>query len=448
MPLKLFGTDGIRGHSGDFPIDKTGSRQIGFVVAQTLAKRVDSPQVVIGRDTRKNGDKLQENLCKGLISGGAKTVCAGVCPTPAVVSLLFQNRADAGIMISASHNPPEYNGFKIFNAEGCKIPDEIEREIEECFEKLNEPPPESENSLNSNEKSKWHETYSRFLENSVKDARDFSQIQIALDCANGAMFEIAPEVFEKTGAKLSVIGIEPNGENINKGCGSLETASLGNEIRQSSALFGASLDGDGDRVSFCDENGNEVDGDIILALFAREMLKNGTLKKPQIVATVMSNKGLEIFLEEIGIKLFRANVGDRNVADMMRNSGVNFGGEQSGHLIFSDHSTNGDGLLAALLMADIVKKNNKPLSRLLPEFELFPQTLKNVKISRGEPFDTIPGLPETVAKLEKQLGKTGRILIRYSGTEPLARILIEGENSDAIEQAASELAGIIERRIG
>ncbi|WP_462137414.1 phosphoglucosamine mutase [Candidatus Mycalebacterium sp.] len=448
MPLKLFGTDGIRGHSGNFPIDKIGSRKIGFVIAQTLAKQVDAPQVVIGRDTRKNGDKLQEALCKGLISGGATTVCAGVCPTPAVVSLIFQNRADAGIMISASHNPPEYNGFKIFNAEGFKIPDEIEREIEERFEKLSEPPPEPEKPVNSNEEPKWREAYSRSLESSAKGVRDFFEIKIALDCANGAMSEIAPEVFEKTGAKLSVIGREPDGKNINKGCGSLETALLGHEIRQSGALFGAALDGDGDRVAFCDENGNEVDGDIILALFAREMFKNGMLKKPQIVATVMSNKGLEIFLEEIGIKLLRTNVGDRNVADMMRSSGVNFGGEQSGHLIFSDHSTNGDGLLAALLAADIVKKNNKPLSRLLPKFELFPQILKNVKISRREPFDTMPELPQTVAKLEKQLGKSGRILTRYSGTEPLARILIEGENSDAIEQAASELAGIIERRIG
>ncbi|MGI9559070.1 MAG: phosphoglucosamine mutase [Thermodesulfobacteriota bacterium] len=445
---KLFGTDGIRGRSGSFPIDGEGARKIGAAIARSLTKLSPSaPSVVIGRDTRKCGGELQENLCLGLSSLGVGAVCAGVCPTPAVVSLLLAGGADAGIMISASHNPPQYNGFKVFNSEGMKIPESLEDEIQGGFEKMKNSPPPSGGAAPP-ENSAWREIYSSGLNASVPGGRDLSGVKVSLDCANGATSEIAPEVFDKTGAKITSIGREPDGNNINSGCGSLDTERLGEEVRRSGAAFGAALDGDGDRIAFCDERGNEVDGDLIIALFAREMLESGKLKKPRVVTTVMSNKGLELFLEDIGIEVVRTDVGDRNVAEMMKKEAVNFGGEKSGHLIFSDHSTNGDGLLSALLAADILKKKNTPLSGALPEFELFPQVLKNVRVARREPFASMDGLSSAVARREKQLGKSGRIHIRYSGTEPLARVLVEGENAPSVMETADEISEIIDKNAG
>ncbi len=448
MPAGLFGTDGIRGISGLFPVDKRGAGKIGSAIARVFLKKGGESRVVIGRDTRKRGKTLQENLCGGLMSGGAKTVCAGICPTPAIVSLLLEQKADAGIMISASHNPPEYNGFKIFNSKGFKIDRNVETEIENVFEELKDAPALESSERKVAENSAWRQIYSCSLESSVCGKRNLSGIKIALDCGNGAMFEIAPEVFEKTGAQLSHTGREPDGENINKGCGSLETGRLAEDVKKNGAFLGAALDGDGDRVTFCDENGNEVDGDRIIALFAREMLENGTLKKPCVVTTVMSNKGLELFFEKNGIHMLRTDVGDRNVAEAMKRENINLGGEKSGHLIFSDHSTNGDGLLAALFVADIVKRKNKPLSQILPEFEMFPQILKNVRVSRRKEFELISGLPETVAKLEKQLGKGGRIHLRYSGTEPLARILVEGASQNSVEKTVDEISAVIESSVG
>lgn len=403
--------------------------------------------MVVGRDTRKGGDELQNGICRGLAGAGARAVCAEICPTPAIVSLILESGADGGVMVSASHNPPEYNGFKLFNSGGLKIPEETEAEIEREFNKPRDLPPWN----GEKENGEWKTAYRKVLGASAPDTpggRDCSGIKIALDCANGAMSEVAPEVFEKTGASLYTIGCEPDGSNINSNCGSLQTAALGREVKRRGAAFGAALDGDGDRVSFCCENGGVVDGDRIIALFAREMSENGTLKKPAVAATVMSNKGLELFLESIGIKMARTAVGDRNVADAMKKEGLNFGGEQSGHLIFSDYSTGGDGLFAALLVADMVKKKNKPLSLILPEFDLFPQVLKNVRVAERKPFDSMPGLGEIVSSWEKKLGAAGRIHIRYSGTEPLARALVEGEDESAVNCAAGEIAEIIKRAGG
>lgn len=450
MPMeKLFGTDGIRGLSGLFPIDEPGSRKIGAAVGETFRRKTRSPRVVIGRDTRKHGLLFQEEFCKGLASRGATISSVGVCPTPAVVAILLESGGDAGVVVSASHNPPEYNGFKIFNSEGLKIPDNIESEITKNFENLKgdiSVPTDPETAREEN--TDKFRTYESLLEASKSGRRDLSGVKIALDCANGAMYRIAPKVFEKTGAEVTAVGCEPNGTNINKGCGSLETALLGQTVKKCGAALGVALDGDGDRVSFCDEKGNEVDGDLIIALFALEMLKDGKLAKPRIAATVMSNKGLERFLESIGIEMVRAEVGDRQVTDIMRKETINFGGEKSGHLIFSDYSTSGDGLLSALLAADMIKKKDKPLSQILPKIEMFPQILRNVRIAEREPPDSIPGLSEAREQFERHLGKGGRIHIRYSGTEPLVRVLVEGENAHMVEETADRIAGIIERRLG
>ncbi len=392
---------------------------------------------------------MSGNCAKGSPLAERKHCQRGVCPTPALAVLVVESGADAGIMVSASHNPPEYNGFKIFNPKGFKIPESAEREIEKNFERLEGgrfAPADLKAAPGKIPNGKG--AYVSLLGSCATGGRDFSGMKIALDCANGAMCEIAPEVFEKTGAEMALIGCEPDGENINKGCGSLETAPLGETVRRSGAAFGAALDGDGDRVAFCDEKGNEIDGDLIIALFAREMSERRTLKKPRVATTVMSNKGLEIFLESIGIEMPRADVGDRHVADLMKKEGINFGGEKSGHLIFSDFSTSGDGLLAALLVADIVKRKNMPISQIVPKVELFPQILKNVRVSEKEPPEEMPGLPQARTELEKRLGAGGRIHIRYSGTEPLARILVEGKSADAVSAAAREIAGIVERRVG
>ncbi len=447
-PEKLFGTDGIRGISGEFPVNESGSRAIGFAVTKVLKKQANVPRIAVGRDTRKRGDLLQRKICTGIASCGGKIIRADICPTPAIVALVLESRADAGVMISASHNPPEYNGFKIFNSKGLKIGLSEESEIQKKFEKLKYDTPTDGLKTIPEEKPDWEKTYSSSLDTSAREGRDFSGMTICLDCANGAMFKIAPKVFEKTGAKMFLTGTEPDGKNINKDCGSLETSLLGKMVRESGAAFGAALDGDGDRVAFCDENGNEVDGDIIIALFAREMLENGALKKPLVATTVMSNKGLEIFLQKTGIEIVRTDVGDRNVSDIMRKELINFGGEKSGHLIFSDYSTNGDGLLAALLIADIVKKKNKPFSQILPQFELFPHILANLRVAQREPFDQMPGLTEEIPKLEQYLGNGGRIHMRYSGTEPLARILVEGKNHRAVREAADKIVDIVERRVG
>ena len=430
--------------SGAFPVSAEGARKVGFAIAEILKRNKPAPLVAVGRDTRKCGAGLQDEICRGLTGAGARVVCAGICPTPAVVSLIIESGADAGIMVSASHNPPEYNGFKVFNSDGLKIPQEAEAEIESEFEKPGDLPP----PRNGEENGLWKTVYGDALGGSAPEGRDFSGIKIALDCANGAMSEIAPEIFEKTGAALYTIGCEPDGDNINSGCGSLQPAALGREVRRRGAAFGAALDGDGDRVSFCCENGREVDGDKIIALFAAAMVENKTLKQPSVAATVMSNKGLEIFLENMGLKMVRTAVGDRNVADAMKKEGLNFGGEKSGHLIFSDYSTGGDGLLAALLMADMVKEKNKPLSLILPEFDLFPQVLKNVRVRERKSFDSMPGLRGLVAAREKKLGRAGRIHIRYSGTEPLARVLVEGEDESAVNSAAEEIAETIKRAEG
>lgn len=447
---KLFGTDGIRGLSGSFPINGSGSRKIGAAIAKTLGKNSRSIRsAAVGRDTRKGGDLLLEELRRGLSLCGVKTFSTGVCPTPALVAFSLENGADAGIMISASHNPPEYNGFKIFNSEGFKIPHGTEKEIEKKFAELKEfPPSPADLKANGGENFDRFGAYISLLENSAPGKRDFRGIKIALDCANGAMCEIAPKVFEKTGAEMAVIGCEPDGENINKGCGSLETSPLGQTVKRHGAAFGAALDGDGDRVAFCDEKGKEVDGDLIIALFAQEMSESGRLRNPYIATTVMSNKGLEIFLKSIGIGTFRTDVGDRHVADLIKKEAINFGGEKSGHLIFPDHSTNGDGLLSALLVADIVKIKNKPLSQIVPKIKLFPQILKNVRVFEREPLNSVPGLSDARIKLEKLLGNGGRVHIRYSGTEPLARILVEGEDGRKVVAAADEIAGIIERELG
>ena len=428
----MFGTDGIRGLSGVFPVSDEGATRVGAAVARVLKKNTPSPLVAVGRDTRKCGAKLQDEVCAGLAGAGARVVCADVCPTPAIVSLIRETGADGAIMVSASHNPPEYNGFKIFNSEGLKIPKSVETEITDAFEAA------PERGRPAVVAADWKIPYGASL-----GGIDLSGVKAALDCANGAMFEIAPAVFEKTGAILSLIGCDPDNGEINTGCGSLQTDSLGEEVRRSGAALGAALDGDGDRVAFCCESGADVDGDRVIALFARELLENNTLKKPLVVATVMSNKGLEIFLEQIGIGLVRTDVGDRNVANEMRKQGINFGGEKSGHLIFSNYSNGGDGLLASLLATEVVKKKEMPLSEIVPQFDLFPQVLKNVQISSQKPFDSIPGLSKLVSAHNKILGKAGRIHLRYSGTEPLARVLVEGENGDVVHTVAEEIAEVL-----
>ncbi|MCB5248025.1 phosphoglucosamine mutase [Trichlorobacter sp.] len=448
---KLFGTDGVRGVANVHPMTTEMAMQLGRAAAYIF--KSSGPRrhrIVIGKDTRLSGYMLESALLAGICSMGVDVLLVGPLPTPGIANITKSMRADAGVVISASHNAFQDNGIKFFSADGFKLPDEIELKIEKLIDskKIDSLRPTATEVGKAFRIDDAAGRYIVFLKNSFPADLDLSGLKIVLDCANGAAYKVAPAVFEELGAEVIPLGVRPNGSNINAGCGSLHPEVISEAVKQHQAHIGIALDGDADRVIVCDEFGNEVNGDQIMAICATDMLARKTLKKKTLVATVMSNMGLDIALRKAGGKIIKTAVGDRYVVEEMRKGGYNLGGEQSGHLIFLDNNTTGDGVLAALQLLAVMRRREKPLSELAEVMIPLPQVLVNVRVRERKDIMTLPSVAKTIRDVEQKLGDEGRVLIRYSGTEPLLRIMLEGQDKYEITTWANEIGDLVKQQIG
>ena len=446
---KLFGTDGVRGIANE---TLTGSLayQLGRAGAYVLTKEMDhAPKILVGMDTRLSGDMLESALVAGICSMGAHAVLAGIVPTPAVAYLVRKYKLDAGVVISASHNPMEYNGIKFFNKDGYKLRDELENEIEDIiFHHLDELPSPTGGGIGTKLISDDAvEDYIQFLTKSTS-AR-FDGIKVALDCANGAAYKVAPISILNLGASMCIIHNEPDGTNINDGCGSTHMEDLKKFVVENGADIGFAFDGDADRCLAVDEKGNLIDGDKILAICGLAMKEKGMLKKDTIVGTVMSNLGLTMMGRKEGIEILQTNVGDRYVLEKMMEGGYNIGGEQSGHIIFLDHNTTGDGVLTAIQLLTVMKETGKKASELASVMETMPQVLVNAKVNNDRKNDylEVEEIRQAIDRLSDVFAEDGRVLIRTSGTEPLVRVMIEGKDLAKMEEEAKALAALIEAHL-
>lgn len=447
---KYFGTDGIRGVASVPPLDPENLVRIGKSIARIFLRRKGKHQILIAKDTRLSGYMIETALSAGITAMGADVLLVGPIPTPGAAYLTKSMRADAGIMISASHNPFEDNGIKIFGADGYKLPDEQEVEIESLLDSgalstMNAEPTEIGKATRINDAVG---RYTVYLKEAFPRECSLEGIKIGIDCANGAGYVVAPQTLKELGADVVARGISPTGRNINAGFGSLYPEVVSKLVTEQNLQIGVSLDGDADRCIIVDEKGYVLDGDIILALCAADLKKRGLLAHDTVVATVMSNLGLEKFLSARGVKVERAQVGDRYVLEMMTRGGYVLGGEQSGHTIFINHSTTGDGILTALMVLAIMCREQKPLSELRKDFVKFPQKLINIPVSSKPPFESIDSIHSVIKKKEEQLKQNGRVLVRYSGTENKARVMVECEHEDQCKQHAMDIAEVIERELG
>ncbi|MDR1045848.1 MAG: phosphoglucosamine mutase [Candidatus Adiutrix sp.] len=449
---QLFGTDGIRGVVNQFPMTAEFALNLGRAVAHFLNQKVISrrPKVVVGKDTRLSGYMLEEALTSGLLSQGADVFLAGPLPTPGIAFLTTGLRADAGVVISASHNPYQDNGLKIFAADGFKLPDDLELRLEDYLDStvLDRHRPRPDGVGRADRIDDAVGRYVVFLKSTFPRSLNLEGLTVVLDCANGAAYRAAPMVFEELGAKVHLYGARPDGLNINLGVGSLHPELCAKKVVDCGADLGLALDGDADRAILVDARGQVLDGDQIMNLCARNLHKNGRLNKATVAATVMSNLGLEIALGRAGISLVRTPVGDRYVVERLRRDGLNFGGEQSGHLIFLDHGTTGDGILAALQTIAAMKEEGRPLAELARLMEPLPQILLNVRAARPGEAGRNEALARQAAKVEARLGRRGRMVLRPSGTEPVVRIMVEGEDQDEIKALAEETAELVARELG
>lgn len=438
---KYFGTDGIRGTANKFPMTAEIALKVGMAVGAKFTKGAHRHRVVIGKDTRLSGYVIEPALTAGLAAVGMDVFLVGPVPTPAVSMLTRSIRADIGIMISASHNPYHDNGIKIFTHDGRKLSDELEKEIEALIDGDTTPfLAKSENLGRVKRLDDASNRYIEFVKNSFPKDKSLTDLKIVVDCANGAAYNIAPKIFWELGADVVAIGTEPNGFNINEKCGSTHPEALCKKVLEEKADIGIALDGDADRLLVVDEKGNAIDGDQLIALIAEKLHDSGNLKRDTVVITQMSNLALENYLNYIGVSTIRAQVGDRYVLEEMRKNGCNFGGEQSGHIVLSDHSTTGDGLVAALQVLAILCETKKPASEVLKLFTPFPQLLKNVKFdtSKGDPMQN-KSLQDFIEEKSQELGNEGRILVRKSGTENLIRVMAEGKDKKQIEKIVEEI---------
>jgi phosphoglucosamine mutase len=448
---KLFGTDGIRGTANIHPITTDIAMKIGRAVAYMFKNRRGShPRILIGKDTRLSCYMLENALAGGICSMGVDVLLLGPMPTPAIAFLTTNMRADAGVVISASHNLFQDNGIKLFSGDGFKLPDELEKQIEELMDSkiLTESQPTGQDVGKAVRIDDAPGRYIVFVKNTFPKDLALDGLRIVLDCANGATYKVAPAVFEELGAKVTKLGVSPNGTNINYRCGAVYPELMQKAVVEHKADIGIAFDGDGDRLIVVDEKGSVVDGDHIMTICAYDMIDKGRLNFNTVVATVMSNMGLEIALENKGGKLVRTQVGDRYVVEAMRQAGYNFGGEQSGHLVFLDHITTGDGILASLQLLAIMQKKERALSELARTMDSFPQVLHNVRLREKKALDEIAGLRELQDQLEKDLKHRGRILVRPSGTEPVIRIMVEGENEEQIQAMAMTMGNHVESVCG
>ncbi|WP_028571380.1 phosphoglucosamine mutase [Desulfonatronum lacustre] len=445
MRKGLFGTDGMRGQVNIFPMLPEIALRLGLAVGQMLRNGSRRHRVVIGKDTRLSGYVFETALTSGFCAAGMDVYLVGPMPTPAISFLTRNMRADVGVVISASHNPFMDNGIKLFDNLGFKLADAMEDSISELILSPDTdweyPQPENVGKAARIQDSLGR--YLVFLKNTIPSTMTFDGVKVVLDCANGATYKVAPLLFEELGAKVEEIGTEPDGLNINRKCGSLYPELVAHRVLESGADIGLALDGDGDRLIVTDEQGTVLDGDQIMAICAQDMMQNGTLPGNTLVATVMSNMSLELFMRDHGGRLLRTPVGDRYVVEAMRREGAVFGGEQSGHLIFLNHCTTGDGILAALQLMRIMQEKGKPLSELAGQLKPFPQVLVNVHVERKIPFEQSPEVAKAVAEAEEKLGARGRVLLRYSGTEPVARVMVEGEDSVLVQRLADELVDVL-----
>lgn len=447
---KLFGTDGVRGVANVYPMTTEMAMQLGRAAAYIFKNGHRRHRIVIGKDTRLSGYMIENALVAGICSMGVDVLQVGPLPTPGIAYITSSMRADAGVVISASHNPFQDNGIKFFFKDGFKLPDEIELKMEELIfsKKIDSLRPIATEVGKAYRIEDAVGRYVVFLKSTFPKELDLTGLKIVVDCANGAAYKVAPAVLQELGAEVIAIGVKPTGTNINDNCGSLHPEVLSEAVKEHQADLGIALDGDADRVIFVDEFGNGVDGDQIMAICGTYLLRQKKLKKSTLVATVMSNMGLDIAMKKAGGKVIKTAVGDRYVVEEMLRGGYNLGGEQSGHMIFLDYNTTGDGMLSALQLLTIMQREQKPLSELAEVMIPLPQVLMNVRVSEKKDIMTIPEIATLVKSVEEQLGGEGRILIRYSGTEPLLRVMMEGQDKYKITTWTREIIDLVEKKLG
>jgi len=446
MAKQLFGTDGIRGIPGEYPLDDATLDRVGKSVGNYLRKEVGRPRVLIGRDTRESGQHIAERIAGGLASAGAEPVSAGVLTTPGVAWLVNQEGFAAGVVISASHNPYHDNGVKLISSSGMKFPDAVEHHLEGFILAGNGTKP-SASAVHINGDETLHEDYLAGLRKAVFPGANLARMKIVLDCANGAASKLAPALFRSIGASVTAINNSPDGKNINSGCGSLHPEAMQKKVVETGSALGVAFDGDADRAIFASGSGKLVDGDGVLLAAGRFLKSTGQLKGDVIVGTTMANLGLERALAKSGLALVRTAVGDRYVLEEMLRIGANLGGEQSGHILFLDDATTGDGMLTALKMASLISIEG-PLDGLVSDMKIFPQKIVNVRVGSKPPMESLPEVSRLLTQAEATLGNSGRIVLRYSGTEPLARVMVEAEHEDDVRRWTDSIANALRTSIG
>ncbi len=444
---KLFGTDGIRAVAGEAPLDQKTIYAVGLALAHQLNGSHAQPKVLLGMDTRESSDWIRAIISAGLREGGAQVENAGVVTTPAIAFLARQHGFSAGVVISASHNPWQDNGIKVFGGDGYKLPDETELRIEaEIFKRLEAiEMPRVATAPGVNEK--YRKDYEQFLR-SAFPGLNLNGLRVVLDCANGAASAIAPELFAHLGGTTHLTHASPDGRNINANCGALHPEVVAAETKNLQADLGVTFDGDADRAMFADAHGNVVNGDAIMLLAARDMKERGILRNDTVVATTMSNMGLEAALRRDAIRMLRAPVGDKYVLERMQQEQASLGGEQSGHILFPHLATTGDGLLTSLVVLDVIRRSGRSLHELVADLTVFPQVIVNVRVREKIPLDQIATVTDTIRAAEVELAESGRVVVRYSGTEALARVMIEAESEEAMRRHADRIADAIRSELG
>ena len=445
---RLFGTDGIRGIAGEMPLDPATVFAAGLAIGHSV-RRDGEGRVILGRDTRESSGWIAATLAAGVREAGGSVDSAGVVPTPAVAFLARTHGFDAGVVISASHNPWRDNGIKLFGGDGFKLPDSVELAIEDeiLHHASNSTAPDPTKLPPVKDNAALQSDYVAFLLKAVSGLQ-LKNLAVVADCANGAAGAVAPELFRSTGGDVTLLNVNPNGRNINDGCGALHPASVATEVKKRGAAIGLTFDGDADRCMLADANGSVVNGDAILLMAARDLQSRGLLTGNIVVATTMSNMGLEAALKRSGIRMLRAPVGDRYVLEEMQKNNAALGGEQSGHILFPHLATTGDGLLTALVVLDLVARTGKRLDELIADFKVFPQVIVNVKVREKKPLESIPAVAARIRAADEDLKDSGRVVIRYSGTEPLARVMIEAESEEAMNRHAHSIADAIRAELG
>ena len=447
---KLFGTDGIRGIANEYPMTAELAMKVGKAVAFISKGLNGRSKIVIGKDTRLSGDMLEQAIASGVCTMGVDVYLTGTLPTPGIAYITTSTGANAGIVISASHNPFYDNGIKIFKGDGFKLSDEKEAEIEQIVlnENLDLLTRMVQDTGRVYTMADSGKSYANFLKNTLPEKNTFKGLKIVMDCSNGATFDVAPKLLTRFGADVDALFVRPDGKNINENCGSQNPQVLRKNVVKKGADIGLAFDGDGDRLVAVDETGGIATGDQIIAICAKYMKQIGILKGNCVVSTVMSNLGLRLCLKEMGIKHIESKVGDRRVVEKMMSLGAVLGGEDSGHMIFLDHHTTGDGILTALRLIEIMQAESKPLSELRKIMTVFPQILINVEVRHKPEIETVPAIKDAMISVERHLDNEGRVLIRYSGTEPLCRVMVEGPSMEKTRSYCQELADVVKKNIG